>query len=99
MTACIKTADPAPHAVANEVVSPDQATQAEQDLTACSADIVSMIQAIYSQWRDELSTQLRFRELPSIARAFDLRLIYKDLLEDSLKVSNFAVLVPAVRVV
>ena len=73
MTAHLQNPDPASHAVANVIMSSDQPTQAEQDLTACNADIVCMIQAIHSQWRHKLDIQIRFKDLPSIARALACR--------------------------
>lgn len=77
----------APASDANGIKSLHPSTQAEQDLTACKADIVSMVHAIHSQWKSELDSYRRFESFAGIARDFGVTSIYEEIFKSNLKVS------------
>jgi len=82
-------------------MSPSQPAQEKQDLTASREDIVSLIQAMYSQFegRDLASVDTPgFGTFGGIALAFGLPHIHEDILKSKLRVSAFAVALAVISV-
>ena len=83
---------PASNTGGNLAMSPAEPSQAEQELVACKEDIVSLIQAMYKQLKEELyqDTVPGYESFGDIALAFELPCVCEDLLKDKLEVSKVA---------
>ena len=93
-------ADLAPEAAGDVCMSPASSNQEEQALEACREDVVSLIQTMYSQFKDELcddevsNSVPEYEDLGLVAMAFGLPGVYQSLLQDSLQVSTCLLRLP-----
>lgn len=94
------SADLLPDGAGDVCMSPAGSNQEEQALEAYREDVVSLIQSMYSRFKNELSydetpeSVSGFEDLGLVAMAFGLPDVYQSLLQDSLQVSTCLLRLP-----